>query len=240
MSRVCKAFAAAINSEIEDELAQIFPQRGFFGNLFGKSPRATVFKTVYQALHPKPLTPQKLPPLALRMQTTTNFQLVFYKDHLKFYTRTFFGGWQYDRIIKSDNLNHFICANKYIVNYDSIRIVALQLSNNYPLLIPYDKSFPILHSENAFSYVAKNQTVVFYNLKLTPLRQVGFNFLHETETYLYLISSKFIVHLNVKNLEQTEEMIEVPKVISAKDNLLICETAIIQLSYPKSHILYKK
>ena len=237
LSRVCKATAEVLKDIIENDPA--LPKQSFAEKLFCKPPRIILLKKVKKAIQPQSLTSNlELPPLALRVQSTNNYRLVFFKDHLELHSRVFFS-WDLEKTIKTPIPNHFLCANKYLVNYDDKRIVATMLSSGSPMLIPYSKGHPVLNTKSAFCYASNNQTVVFTDMP-RPLKHLGFTFMHESTIFLHLIAETFIVHYNLKTHESVVDPIYVPKVLSAVDDVLICETAIIQLNTPKSHVIYKK
>lgn len=236
LSRVCKAYAVYLDNVLNQDPAL---QCSLLEKIFDKSPRLKLLKRVNQALKPKveSKAPQEFPE-ALRVQNNGRYRLVFYKDHIDLYERLVFY-WDLQRTIKAPVLNHFLSAESFLVSYDQNRIVACMLSNFSPIIIPYDKNYPILNSKSSFCYVANTQCTVAMTDKPRTIDYVGFTFLHEAGSYLHLISKTRIFHYNLKTHESIEEMIDVPEVLRAEDDLLICKTAIIKLSPPKSHTIYK-
>lgn len=236
LSRVTKSLSIALENTLKNHPA--LPSPSFWVNWFDKSPRVKLIKRVHEALRPQ--ANPKLPldyPGSLRQEFANDYRLIVYKTHVDIFKKKLLG-WGHEIRMTSPKINHFLCGEDTLVYFDDYRVIAKSLSLRQDQLYDYDKKHPVLRSKNFFCF-AKGAHTFLHSKTITKLNYVGFNFILETETHLHLIAKTFILHIELKTKSEVYETIDVPEVLRAKEDWLICKSEIIQIGSPKSHIIYK-
>lgn len=203
--------------------------------------RDTLKKT-YLLLHPAPPRPLPAPAIDsgwLKFQESESHLLAFYSDHMKLHKRVN-GQWNYFKKMVAPQYNHRLWNGHFILNVGLHNIVLNEITENNTLLLLQDIRHPVLLSKSVFCYVAQNKTVVHTEKEVLRFDFLGTTFLHETNGYLHFITPNLIFHYNLETRQMIEERISISKVLSTDGDILNCETAIIQLSKPKSRVIFEK